>query len=79
MGKMVTFLIGLVVGGLAGYVAGVLSAPRPGEETRQDWSDRAIELRERAGEPAGRVRQEIGGARPDQAPSTAETDEGSPA
>ncbi len=65
MGKIVTFFIGLFIGGLVGYLVGVLSAPRPGEETRQDWSDRAIELRERAGETALRVRQEIGGARPE--------------
>ncbi len=70
MGKFIAFLIGLFIGGLAGYLAGVLSAPRTGEETRQDWSDRAIELRERAGETALRVRQEIGGARPEAAAPT---------
>ena len=59
MGKTFAFVTGLLFGALAGYVAGILSAPRSGEETRQDLNERAIVLRERAEETAGRVRQEI--------------------
>ena len=59
MRKSYAFFAGVFFGTLAGYLIGILSAPRSGEETRQDLSDKAIELRERAGETAGRLRQEI--------------------
>lgn len=62
MSKFLTFLFGLVLGGLAGYLAGVLSAPQSGEDTRQELSGRAIELRERAGETASRVRDGVLGS-----------------
>ena len=34
------FLAGLVIGGLMGFVAGVLLAPAPGSETREILADR---------------------------------------
>ncbi len=57
--KTLSFLAGLFVGAFGGYLAGLLLAPRSGEETRQDLSDRAIVLRERAEETADRVIHEI--------------------
>src|SRR5512146_1569211 len=42
------FLTGIIVGGAIGYVVALLNAPRPGEETRQMWTDRGRELRDRA-------------------------------
>lgn len=42
------FLTGVIIGGAVGYVFALLNAPRPGDETRQMWTDRSRELRERA-------------------------------
>ncbi len=42
------FVTGLLVGGAIGYVIALLNAPRTGEETRQMWTDRSRELRDRA-------------------------------
>lgn len=42
------FLIGLVVGGVAGAVAALLLAPQSGEETRTLIKDKSIELRDKA-------------------------------
>jgi gas vesicle protein len=43
------FLIGFVVGGLAGAITALLLAPQSGEETRTVIKDKAIELRDKAG------------------------------
>ena len=42
------FLIGFVVGGVAGAVAALLLAPQSGEETRTLIKDKSIELRDKA-------------------------------
>jgi gas vesicle protein len=42
------FLVGFIVGGLAGAVAALLLAPQSGEETRAVIKERSIELRDRA-------------------------------
>ena len=42
------FLIGFVVGGVAGAVAALLLAPQSGEETRGLIRDKSIELRDKA-------------------------------
>jgi gas vesicle protein len=42
------FLVGFIVGGLAGAVAALLMAPQSGEETRAVIKERSIELRDRA-------------------------------
>lgn len=42
------FLVGFVVGGLAGAVAALLLAPQSGEETRAIIKERSIELRDKA-------------------------------
>lgn len=46
------FLIGFIIGGLAGAVSALLLAPQSGEETRTVIRERAIELRDRASESA---------------------------
>jgi gas vesicle protein len=46
------FLIGFVVGGVAGAVAALLLAPQSGEETRAFIKDKSIELRDKAAEEA---------------------------
>jgi gas vesicle protein len=62
MSKPMTFLFGLVVGGLMGWVLGILSAPQSGRETLNSLGGKAIELRDRAEEAADRMRDEVMGA-----------------
>jgi len=47
-GKFATFAAGLVIGGVVGATIGVLKAPRPGEESREDLRAKSIELRNTA-------------------------------
>lgn len=42
------FLVGFLLGALAGAAAALLLAPAPGRETREQLKEKAIELRERA-------------------------------
>ena len=42
-----TFLTGMVFGGLVGAVTMLLMAPQPGEKTRAELQERAIDLRDR--------------------------------
>jgi gas vesicle protein len=44
------FLVGFVVGGLAGAVTALLLAPQSGEETRTVIKEKAIELKDKASE-----------------------------
>ena len=44
MKKGCVFLLGLVLGGAIGWIAGVLSAPRSGQEPMSALSSKAIEL-----------------------------------
>jgi len=46
------FLVGFIVGGLAGAAAALLLAPQSGEETRAIIKERSIELRDKAGAEA---------------------------
>ena len=46
-GHTITFLTGLVVGGLVGAVTMLLMAPQPGEKTRAELQAGALELRDR--------------------------------
>jgi gas vesicle protein len=46
------FLIGFIVGGVAGAVAALLLAPQSGEETRMLIRDKSIELRDKAAQQA---------------------------
>lgn len=44
------FFLGVLFGGLAGAITALLFAPQSGEETRAIIHDKAIELRDKAGE-----------------------------
>ncbi len=46
------FLVGFIVGGVAGAVAALLLAPQSGEETRNLIKDKSIELRDAAAQQA---------------------------
>ena len=59
MGNKLSFLIGLLIGGLIGWVLGILSAPQSGKETLGTISQKAVELRGKAEEAADRVRDEV--------------------
>jgi gas vesicle protein len=50
-----SFLIGFVVGGVAGAVVALLFAPQSGEETRTLIKEKSIELRDKASEQAEQV------------------------
>jgi len=62
MSKSTSFLVGLFTGAMAGWVLGVLSAPRSGKETLEQLEERALELRGKAEETADRVREGMFGA-----------------
>jgi gas vesicle protein len=51
-----TFLVGFLIGGLAGAAAALLLAPQSGEETRVLIRDKSIELKDRAVETAEEAR-----------------------
>ncbi len=57
-----SFLMGFIVGGVVGVVAGLLLAPKPGSETRADLADYGEVVRERAEEVAAQVRDRVGPA-----------------
>lgn len=48
MGKATKFAVGTVVAAAAGYVAGVLTAPKSGKETRKDIHDGAVKAKTEA-------------------------------
>jgi gas vesicle protein len=55
------FLVGFIVGGLAGAATALLFAPQSGEETRAMIKDKSIELKDRAAETIedARARTEV--------------------
>ena len=50
------FVLGALFGAAAGVVAGVLTAPKSGKETRADLKKKANELKNEAGEKAEEVK-----------------------
>ena len=50
---------GIILGAVAGAVAGLLLAPKPGKETRQIVATQAVDLRQKAGDAVGTLRQKI--------------------
>jgi gas vesicle protein len=44
------FLLGFIIGGMAGAVTALLMAPQSGDETRTFIRDKAIEIKDKAGE-----------------------------
>jgi gas vesicle protein len=53
------FLIGLVMGGIAGFVAGMVFAPKSGEETRAFILDQSREWRDKADELTSATRERM--------------------
>lgn len=51
------FALGAIIGAAAGIVAGVLTAPKAGKETRADLKERAMELKKEAGDKADDTKQ----------------------
>lgn len=56
------FLLGFIVGGVAGAVVSLLFAPQTGEETRAMLQEKSIELRDRATENAGEAASRLDAA-----------------
>jgi len=56
---MLKFLSGLLVGLVAGWVAGILSAPQSGRDTLETIGERAIELKDRAVRKADQAYEDI--------------------
>src|SRR5207244_13202318 len=58
------FLAGLIVGAMIGLGLGIMLAPRPGQETRDQLKEKAQEVTERlkstAADVGGRVRESAG-------------------
>lgn len=51
--------IGALIAGAAGYVTGLLTAPRSGKETREDIADKAADLRDNAEEQLQNAHDEL--------------------
>ncbi|MEI7682826.1 MAG: YtxH domain-containing protein [Candidatus Saccharibacteria bacterium] len=45
MGKAKNVAIGAMIAGVAGYVTGILTAPKSGKETRKDIKDKAMQTK----------------------------------
>ncbi len=55
-----SFLVGFIVGALAGIAVGFLYAPKTGKETRAMLREKAAELKEKAGEVISRAVKDPG-------------------
>jgi gas vesicle protein len=53
-----SFLIGVILGGLVGAAVALLYAPQSGEETRAAIRDKSIELKEQAAEQATYLKEQ---------------------
>ena len=63
MGKVVKrFAIGAVIAGAAGYVAGMLTAPKSGKETRQDIKDATNKSMNEAEKELKKLHTQLSGA-----------------
>src|SRR3989344_462881 len=51
--------VGALVAGVAGYVAGILTAPKSGKETRADLADKTDELKDEAEAKLKAVQDEL--------------------
>lgn len=52
------FFVGALIAGAAGYLAGILTAPKSGKETRQDIKDNASQMRQDVLNKASELRAE---------------------
>lgn len=51
--------IGSAIAGAIGYVAGILTAPQSGRETRQDLADKAEDVKDSAEDQLGQINDEL--------------------
>jgi gas vesicle protein len=56
---MSKFLVGLFLGLMTGWVAGILSAPQSGSETMEFLGERALDLKDRAARKADAACEDI--------------------
>ncbi len=56
------FLLGLLMGGIGGFVAGMVFAPKSGEETRAFILDQSREWRDKADELSSATRERLANA-----------------
>jgi gas vesicle protein len=54
-----SFFKGLLVGTVAGAVAGILLAPKSGEETREDIKKLAVDLKDKATDMYAKAKREV--------------------
>lgn len=59
MGKAKQIALGTIVAAAAGYVAGILTAPKSGKETREDLKNKAVETKEQAEKQLKQIQTEI--------------------
>lgn len=59
------FALGAIIGAAAGIVAGILTAPKAGKDTRADLKERAMELKKEAGVKADNAKQFVDDAATD--------------
>lgn len=57
--KTQRFILGTLIGAAAGVVAGVLTAPKSGKETRADIKNKAIELKDEAADQADKAKGKL--------------------
>jgi gas vesicle protein len=58
--KMSRFFEGLVVGGVLGYIVGILSAPKSGVELRRQIADNSEDIYKQASDSLGDIREKTG-------------------
>lgn len=51
--------LGTAVAGVAGYLAGILTAPKSGKETRDDIADKAVEIKKSAAQELASLQAEL--------------------
>lgn len=56
------FLLGLLIGGIGGFIAGMVFAPKSGEETRAFILDQSREWRDKADELTSATRERLANA-----------------
>jgi len=48
MKRIIALFSGILLGGVAGYISGILTAPRSGKETREHFKNKAVLMRDRS-------------------------------
>src|SRR5690348_10371128 len=59
MGKAKQIAVGTIIAAAAGYVAGILTAPKSGKETRHDIKRKAVQTKEQAEKQLKQLQEEI--------------------